>query len=388
MIRFFAVVVLSLVFSGIAAAQHPAPTGSHPVATGSTAPAAPTAPTARKGRDVTFRNGDIELRGTVLLPAGSGPFPAVVFLHGSGPQTRNGFERFAQEFASLGIASLRYDKRGTGESKGAWWAASLDDLANDAVAAVNQLKTMKEIDASRIGFWAVSQGGWVAPLAASKAPGTAFLVVVSGGGATPHESEMFAYRQHFKRMGLSPADTTAAVEVLDAYFKYLGTGKDREKVVVRLDTIRNGALAPLAEQLDKILPSEENRSNWSWVATYDPAADIAKLQCPVLLIYGDRDTDQPAETGAARWRAALANGGNDRATIVTFPGADHTLRVRSAAAGGGGAAAGSGATGHEPPTSGGHGGSARSPLAAGYTDLQVGWLWRNVIASGPAVGLD
>jgi pimeloyl-ACP methyl ester carboxylesterase len=250
-------------------------------------------------------------------------------------------------------------------------------LANDAGAAVSYLKTMKEIDPARIGFWAVSQGGWVAPLAASKAPGAAFLVVVSGGGATPLESEMFAYRQHFQRMGLSPPDTTKALGILDGYFRYLATGKDREKVVAQLDGIRKGTLAPLAEQLDRILPSEENRPNWSWVATYDPATHIAQLRCPVLLIFGDRDTEQPAETAAARWREALAKGGNDRATIVVFPGADHTLRVRSAPSGGN-AGAGAGAT-----MSPGHAGSARSPQAAGYTEIQLGWLWRNVVAGAP-----
>jgi pimeloyl-ACP methyl ester carboxylesterase len=223
----------------------------------------------------------------------------------------------------------------------------------------------------------VSQGGWVAPLAASKAPGTAFLVVVSGGAVSPRESEMFAYRGHFKRMGLSSADTTKAVEILDSYFGYLATGKDRDKVVAKLETIRTGALAPLAEQLDRILPSEENRRNWTWVATYDPSAHVAQLKCPVLLLFGDRDTEQPAEVAAARWREALAKGGNDRGTIVVFPGADHTMRVKSSAPGGG-------TSGQDGAMSPGHSGSARSPLAAGYTEVQLGWLWRNVVAAVPA----
>lgn len=369
MIRFLALAVLSLFVSSRAVAQEPAQTGS------SAPPGSPAG--AAAGRDVSFRNGDVELRGTVLLPSGAGPFPALVFLHGSGPQVRGGFERFAKEFASLGIASLYYDKRGTGDSKGAWVTSSLDDLANDAVAAVNHLKAMKEIDASRIGFWAVSQGGWVAPLAASKVPDTAFLVVVSGGAVTPRESEMFAYRGHFRKMGLSPADTTKAMSVLDSYFGYLATGKDRDKVVAKLDEIRKGALAPLAEQLDRILPSDSNRPNWSWVATYDPAAHVSQLRCPVLLLFGERDTEQPADVAAARWREALAKGGNDRATIVVFPDADHTMRVRSAASGGA-------AAGHGAGMAAGHAGSARSPQAAGYMEVQLGWLWRHVVAAAGA----
>ena len=366
MTRLLVVVFLLLALCGRAVAQHSAPSADAPAAA------------VAGGRDVAFRNGDVELRGTVLLPSGAGPFPAVVFLHGSGPQVRGGFERFAKEFASLGIASLYYDKRGAGESKGSWMTSSLEDLANDAVAAVNHLKTMKEIDASRIGFWAVSQGGWVAPLAASKVPGTAFLVAVSGGGVTPRESEMFAYRGHFKKMGLSAADTTHAVAILDSYFRYLATGKDRDKVVLQLDAVRKGTLAPLAEHLDKILPSEATQPAWAWVATHDPGVTIAQLTCPVLLLFGDRDTEQPADIAAAKWREALAKGGNDRATIVTFPGADHTIRVRPAAVGGG--ASGAGGGGQDAAISAGHAGNARSPQAPGYTEIQLGWLWRNVVA--------
>ena len=334
----------------------PGPRG-HAAAQATTTTAAPAS------REVTFRNGDVELHGTLLLPDGPGPFPAMVFLHGSGPQVRAGFEPYAREFARLGIASLYYDKRGSGESKGSWVTSSLEDLAKDAVAGVDLLETMKEIDPRRIGFWGVSQAGWVAPLAVSKAPDTAFLIVVSGGGSTPREAEMFAYRNHFKRMGLSPADTTKAVGVLDTYFRYLATGKDRDKVVAQLDEIRNGSLAPLAENLDRILPSESNQPNWSWVATYDPAAYIAQLRCPVLLVFGDRDMEQPTEVAVTRWRAALAKGGNTRATVMVFPGANHGIRIP-----------GSG------PAADLHGGpSSRAPLADGYMDVQVGWLWRNVV---------
>ena len=267
----------------------------------------------------------------------------------------------------MGVASLCFDKRGSGESKGSWMASSLEDLAGDAIAAVEHLKTMKEIDPRRIGFWGVSQAGWIAPLAASKSKDIAFLIVVSGGGAKPRESEMFSYRNHFKRMGLSPADTTRAVEILDGYFGYLATGKNRDKVALSLDGIRTTKLAPLAEHLDQILPTEKNQPNWSWVATYDPSAHIAQLKVPVLLLFGDRDTEQPTDLAITRWREALAKGGNDRVTVVVFPGANHLIRVPAPTASDDGHAGA------------GHAGSGRAPLADGYVDVQLGWLWRKVV---------
>lgn len=307
-------------------------------------------------RDVSFRNGSVELHGTLMLPAVQGPSPAVVFLHGSGPHPRAGFRPYAEEFARLGVASLFFDKRGSGESGGSWMTASLDDLAGDALAAVDYLKTQAQVNPERIGFWGVSQAGWVAPLAASRSGDIAFMILISGGGASPHESEMFSYQGEFERAGLSSAETAQATDVLDAYFDYLGTGQRRDVLTARLDGIRAGRLKPLADQLDGILPSEENRPNWSWVATYDPRPDIARLTGPILLMFGDRDTEQPTPLAVERWRDALGKGGNDQATIMVFPGAGHGIRMRE------------GHTGHD-----------QAPFADGYLDAQLGWLWRNVV---------
>lgn len=307
-------------------------------------------------RELSFRNGSVELHGTIMLPDGQDQSPAVVFLHGSGPATRAGFRPYAEKFAKLGIASLFFDKRGSGKSSGSWITSSLDDLAEDALAAVQHLKKEKGIDPGRIGFWGVSQAGWIAPLAASKSQDIAFMILITGGGASPRESELYSYQQQFERTVLSKAEKTEALKVLDAYFHYLATGEGRLKLSTRFDSIRLTRLKSLAEQLERILPSEGNRSNWSWVATYDPVPHIEKLTCPILLMFGDRDTDHPTELAVKRWREGLKNAGNDRITLIVFPGAGHGIRVRE------------GYTGH-----------GRAPFADGYAESQLGWLWNNVI---------
>lgn len=306
-------------------------------------------------RDVSFRNGSVELQGTLMLPATGGRAPAVVFLHGSGPATRAGARPYAEEFAKLGVASLFFDKRGSGSSGGSWVTSSLDDLAGDALAAVELLKAWDEVDAQRIGFWGVSQAGWVAALAASRSSDIAFMILVSGGGATPHESEMFSYEQAFDRAGLSAAERAEASQTLDAYFHYLATGEGRSEVVERIEAARPSpwyAVAPL----DRILPSEENRVNWSWVATWDPAPHIEQLRCPILLMFGDSDTEQPTALAVQRWREGLAKAGNERVTIMVFPGAGHGIRI-----------------------AGGHDAAGRAPFADGYAEAMLGWLWRHVV---------
>ena len=310
-------------------------------------------------REVVFRNGSVELHGSLILPAVPRPASAIIFLHGSGPHPRAGFRPYAEDFAKLGVASLFFDKRGSGKSSGSWITASLQDLAGDALAAVDYLKTQRGIDAERIGFWGVSQAGWVAPLAASKSDDIAFMILISGGGASPRESEMFSYEREFERAGLSGAEKTQATAVLNGYFDYLATGEQRAELVARLNELRPGRLGPLAEQLDRILPSEENRPNWSWVATYDPARDIESITFPVLLMFGDRDTDHPTALAAERWRQGLEQAGNDRSTLLIFPGAGHGIRIRD-----------------------GNTGSGPAPFADGYLDTQVGWLRRVVLAGG------
>lgn len=306
-------------------------------------------------REVTFRNGTVELGGTLLLPAAQGRHPAVVFLHGSGPATRAGARPYAEEFARLGVASLFFDKRGSGSSGGSWTTSSLDDLAGDALAAVEHLKAQEEIDAGRIGFWGVSQAAWVATIAASQSQDIAFMILISGGGASPLESELFSYQKAFEAAGLSDAEKTEASAVLDAYFGYLGTGEGRPQLITRLAALDGTRLQPLAQQLSRVVPSEENRPNWSWVATWDPAPHIEQLRMPILLMFGDRDTDQPTDLAVTRWREGLAKAGNDRVTVMVFPGAGHGIRV------------------------GEH--SRAAPFADGYAEVMLGWLWRHVVQS-------
>jgi uncharacterized protein len=307
-------------------------------------------------QEVTFRNRDVQLAGTLVVPAAEGRHPAVVFLHGSGPATRAGARPYAEEFARLGVASLFFDKRGTGASGGSWITSSLDDLAGDALAAVAYLKTREEVAPGRIGFWGVSQAGWVATLAASQSPDVAFMILVSGGGATPRESELFSYEQAFARAGLSEAEQSDAFGVLEAYFGYLATGEGRPELTARLDAARQGRLAPLAKQLGQILPSEENRANWSWVATWDPAPQMAKITSPVLLMFGDRDTEHPTATAVQKWREGLQRAGNDQVSIMVFPDAGHGLRMRE-----------------------GHTGPGSAPFADGHLEVMLGWLWRHVV---------
>ena len=145
----------------------------------------PSRPSGPAGR--TFPSGDIQIGYTLDLPSGTGPFPAIVFGHGSGRSTRDEARGLSGRMVSAGFAVLRYDKRGVGESGGVYEGVGVGNgervlglLAGDMAAGVAFLGTRPEIDSRRIGLMGVSQAGWVIPLAARRAPRAAFMVLVVG----------------------------------------------------------------------------------------------------------------------------------------------------------------------------------------------------------------
>jgi uncharacterized protein len=269
------------------------------------------------------RDGPVTLAATLRLPDAPGAFTAVVMVPGSGCQTRAMLSDHADALVSIGLAVLSYDKRGCGESTGDWTAASLDDLTADAVAAVEELRRASRIAADRVGLWGISQGGWVVPLAAARA-GTAFNIVVTGGGATPLEVEWHGYQSSLGRAQLSPEDVAEASAAISRYFGYLRCGGDRRALAADLEKAKERrwyAAAPLG----RILPSETSRPAWQWVAEFDPSASISTLRTPTLVVLGGRDELVPADLAARRWQEALPAIGPSR--VVTLADAGHGLRI-------------------------------------------------------------
>lgn len=133
--------------------------------------------------EVTFRNGEVTLAGTLYLPKDSGRHPALLFSHGSGETTRDTNAYEADQLARAGIAALIYDKRGEGSSTGAnWKVATFDELAGDLEAGLHFLRGRADIDPLRIGLFGLSQGTWLIGMVAARSADVGFLVFVSGSG--------------------------------------------------------------------------------------------------------------------------------------------------------------------------------------------------------------
>jgi len=146
--------------------------------------------------EVTFLSHSESLSGSLVFPTKGKIHYAVVFVHGSGEQTRN--LHWATRFASEGIAALVYDKRGVGQSGGEYEGnqsvseKNLNLLADDALAALNILRTHSKTKNLSLGLTGISQAGWIIPLAAEKSKDIDFLVLWSGPVCKVSEEDIFS----------------------------------------------------------------------------------------------------------------------------------------------------------------------------------------------------
>jgi dienelactone hydrolase len=254
-----------------------------------------------KEEPVTFFNGDVRLAGLLLLPAGPGPHPALVVVHGSGPSTRPQNPAEADRLARHGIAVLAFDKRGCGESTGDWRTADFDELAGDVLAAVAHLRRDRRIRADQIGLWGISQAGWVIPLAAARSQEVAFIVPISGAAVTPAEQELWRQRQNLEFLGVPE-------RFIDLERKAAMLSYDWERLH------RLGRM-PVPE------PFQDDRLNMF----HDAPAVLRRVRQPVLAIFGGLDTLTPPRESAAIWADALRTGGNEDYSVRLFPRGSHGL---------------------------------------------------------------
>jgi uncharacterized protein len=275
--------------------------------------------------EVRFQSGNIALAGTLLLPANAKTSPAIVLVHGSGAADRDSVRFFAERFQRLGIAALIYDKRGTGSSGGAWYRASLDDLAKDALAAAKLLRAKPEIDHDRIGIWGISQGGWVILRANAIDPtGFSFALFVTGGGVKPLDVEHSDYAARMNMMGLTPDQKVRAQKVVDDYLEYLAGRVAYAQIESDIASAKDQSWFKPVD-VSRIVPSEEDRELWSWVPGYDPTTDIGYLKMPVLILLGAKDRPDLSATELNNWRTGLA--GNPAATIFLSLTAGHGMTL-------------------------------------------------------------
>jgi hypothetical protein len=283
------------------------------------------APLPYKQEDVRFQSGGFTLAGTLRLPLAKGRHPAVFLLPGSGAADREAESFYADYFARHGIATLVYDKRGTGSSGGDYRDESFNDFATDALAGIHFLQRRAEIDPRRTGLSGRSHGGMVGPLAASLSKDVAFIINVSGAGVSPHQQMTYQMQMEMRRDGFSEADIADAVAYLNQKWEVARTGGEGwDKLQAATQNARDKKWLPRAQpasKLEDILPS------WKLQMGYDPMPALERVKCPILTVFGELDISTPVKQTIANYQTAVSKSGNSDYTFKVFPNADHSLLV-------------------------------------------------------------
>jgi pimeloyl-ACP methyl ester carboxylesterase len=274
---------------------------------------------------VIFKNGDTALHGTLYLPPTMGKHSAVIVLHASGGGER-GYPAYRHLIellpAQLDVALLLFDRRGSGESNGDFDAATFQDLAADGIAALHYLTKRNDIDPHRVGLWGISQGGWVALLAAANNPEVAFVIAVSAPGVTPAEQMNFAAVHSLREAGYSETVVKEALDLrasVDSYFR----GQMRpEEVRVVLERAKVRPWFELAFVNDT-LPENPKRTKWFLQMDYDPRPALASIRVPLLFFFGDRDRWVPVKLSVRKTLAATR--ANKKVSLHVIKGADHYM---------------------------------------------------------------
>lgn len=308
-------------------------------------PQEPTKPYPYYSEDVTFKNtkDDILLSGTLTLPEKEGTYPAVILITGSGPQNRDEelvehkpFLVISDYLTKNGIAVLRYDDRGVGQSKGDFKKATSADFATDVENAIAYLKTRKEINQKKIGLIGHSEGGLIAPIVAAKSEDVSFIVLLAGTGIQGDKLLLMQQELLATVYGVSEIDIKKSIETNTALFKMIINSKDDLKLKTDLtnlinETFKQDSNAEIPNNMtqDEFVLTQVNQITRPWMhyfIKFNPAKTLEKVKCPVLALNGEKDLQVPPKENLTAIKNALIKGRNTNITTKEFPNLNHLFQ--------------------------------------------------------------
>jgi len=305
-------------------------------------PQEPKEPYPYKEEQVEYEHkaADIKIAGTLTYPDSGGPFPAVILLSGSGPQNRDEeifdhkpFMVLADYLTRNGIAVLRSDDRGVGGTTGSFKGSTTGDFSEDALAGVAYLNGRDEINPKWIGLAGHSEGGMMAPIAASKSSDIGFIVMMAGPGIAFSDIILFQKEIGWKKMGVNDEDIELNRSWHNKVSKITSMNIENEgvrgKVMLHYKSLSDGEKG----RLNKTPESVEGEINhltdpwWRYATKYDAQATLMKVKCPVLAINGSKDMQVIAKENLAAIEEALQSGGNNNYLIKELEGLNHLFQT-------------------------------------------------------------
>jgi pimeloyl-ACP methyl ester carboxylesterase len=312
-------------------------------------PQEPKKPYPYNDEEVTFENksANITLAGSLTYPEGEGKYPAVVLITGSGPQDRDEtlagginhkpFLVLSDYLTRNGIAVLRYDDRGIGKSKGNFAVSTTEDFATDAQAAVEYLKTRKEIDPKKIGIAGHSEGGLIAPMVAVNSSDVSYIVLLAGPGLPGKDILLLQAKLISKAEGekteMIDKSSQLNEKIYDAVLSEENNTVAEKKIRALYDDFYNSLNAEEKKDADsrkQIIEQGIKQLTKPWFRffmKFDPRPTLENVTVPVLALNGEKDLQVPPKKNLVEIEKALKTGGNKNFKIVELPNLNHLFQT-------------------------------------------------------------
>ncbi len=301
--------------------------------------------------EVFFENtiDHITLAGTLTVPNNLTSFPTVILIAGFGPNDRNltgmghtYFKVLAEYLTQQGIAVLRYDKRGVGQSTGDWSTVTSEDLARDVMAGIDYLKTREEIDSAKIGLIGFSEGGLIASLVASQCKNIAFAILMAPHVALGVHDLIYQAGLQLQADGASQDFIERDKHVRTIVYNIIKEEADQPKAQKMIHKVIMQYLQslPTSQQEEaKKLPfafTQENADmliekltapSYRFFTYYDPRNMLKEMQCAVLVIASPHDTIVSCEKTFPILQQAFNDSGNNNCTFIELPNLNHMFQT-------------------------------------------------------------
>ena len=294
-------------------------------------PQHPKEPYPYVAEDVSFENqaDKIKLAGTITKPKSGGPFPAVILITGSGPQDRDetifGHKPFlviADHLTKNGMAVLRFDERGVGESTGSFSNATTEDFADDVRAAFDFLKTRDDIASDKIGMIGHSEGGLIAPMVAASRTDVAMIVLLAGPGVDGREIGISQTIAMAEAAGATKKDLQEQQEFMELIMNEIDKNGECSDEFIEQLVQKEPETRPMVEAT----VAKMSNDWFKFFVSYDPRPTLRKVSCPVLVLNGKKDLQVLVDLNVDSIAKALREGGNESVETHKLENLNHMFQ--------------------------------------------------------------
>ncbi len=241
--------------------------------------------------EIVFQNDGYDFYGTLYSPKSAEGNCLVVFLHGSGSESRREYAFHARQLARNGITSFAYDKRGSGKSGGSTYHVGYNGYAEDAIAAIEKIKIQSNFD--KVGLFAISEGEWVSLIVDSLYP-IDFIVMISASGTSPLQQTQRELTYRLERKGFDLSDITEASDLYEEILTFENDSIERKEIQEKIKRSKNKPWFQSGEDFSEEL---YYYPWWNKVMNFNPEEYLERTPADILVLLGkENDSYPPSET--------------------------------------------------------------------------------------------